>query len=312
MVRTRSQPGYRARQYRRRAAHKAALFVVLIVAILSFIPIGISSLRKKGGTDRKELLQLWETGAYEEIYYLCDEQLSQKPLDYFLLTIHGFSSYQLAIAQINNLNMLKFLDNCIWSLRKAMFFKEGSNDGRLFYVLGKAYYYKGPSYGDLAIKYLEKARKTGFDANDIPEYLGLAYASVRDYRNSVAAFAMALDSASSSDTLLLAIASSYIALGEDEAARAYLIRCLDTSRDSNMVFAARLNLGEILFKNGDAAGAEEQYNRVIEEGGGNAEAHFRLGEIYSSRGETVRGRAEWRRAIQIDPSHRLARTRLNM
>jgi tetratricopeptide (TPR) repeat protein len=133
----------------------------------------------------------------------------------------------------------------------------------------------------------------------------------------VASFALALNppgtaNASTSDTLLLAIASSYIALGEDEAAQAYLVRCLDTSKDTNIIFTARLNLGEILFRRGDTAGAEAQYNRVIEESGGNAEAHYRLGEIYFSRGETVRSRAEWRRAIQIDPSHRLTRIRLNM
>ena len=121
-----------------------------------------------------------------------------------------------------------------------------------------------------------------------------------------------LEEDSSSDALLLAIANSYIALGEDEAALAYLIRCLETSRDSNMIFSARLSLGDILFRKGDINGSEEQYTKVIEESGGNAEAHFRLGEIYSSRGEMVRGRAEWRRAIQLDPSHRLARARLNM
>ena len=74
----------------------------------------------------------------------------------------------------------------------------------------------------------------------------------------------------------------------------------------------RLNLGEILLKNGDIANAENQYSLAINESGGNAEAHFRLGEIYSTLGETIRSRAEWRKAIQIDPSHRLARTRLNM
>jgi tetratricopeptide (TPR) repeat protein len=277
--------------------------------------LGILGSRKKNGIDRKVFLQLWDIQGYEEIYRLSSEQLSQKPLDFFLLTIHGFSAYQLAIAQINSFNMLNFMDTCIWSLRKALLFKEGANDGRLFYVLGKAYYYKGSGYGDLAIKYLKKAGDIGFDADDIPEYLGLAYASVRDYRNSVAAFTLALDPReddSSLDTLLLAIANSYSALDEYETAQSYLIRCLDISRDSNAIFTARLNLGEILFKKGDIAGAEEQYLKVNEESGGNAEAHFRLGELYTAQGETVRGRAEWRRAVQIDPSHRLARERLNI
>ena len=314
MVKPRSQSGFRARKYRKRVIYKVALFVLFLTA-LSVVLLSVFDLRVTSGIDRKELLQLWESGAYEDIYTLSIEQLNQKPLDFFLLTINGFSSYQLAIAQINSFNMLKFLDNCIWSLRKALLFKEGYNDGRVFYVLGKAYYYKGAGYGDLAIKYLEKARNSGFTANDVPEYLGLAYASVHDYQSSVEAFNLALNfpqENSSSDTLFLAIASSYLAMGDVETAQTYFVRCLDISRDSNIIFSARLNLGEILFKKGDIAGAEDQYIKVIEESGGNAEAHFRLGEIYNARGETVRGRAEWRKAIQFDPSHRLARARLSI
>ena len=315
MIRNPSQPGFRILQSRRRAKYKAALFIFLTAVLLSFITVSLYRYRVNNGTDRTEFLSLWESEEFEAIYRLSSEELSRRPLDFFLLTVHGFSSYQLAIAQINSFNMLTFIDSSIWSLRKALLLSEGLNDGRIFYVLGKAYYYKGPGYRDLTIKYLEEARDLGFNASDIPEYLGLAYASVQDYRSSVAAFALALnplEEDSSSDALLLAIANSYLALGEDEAALAYLIRCLETSRDFNMIFSGRLSLGDIFFRKGDIDGAEEQYTKVIEESGGNAEAYFRLGEIYNSRGEMVRSRAEWRRAIQIDPSHRLARARLNM
>jgi tetratricopeptide (TPR) repeat protein len=255
--------------------------------------------------------------AFAEVYKLSAEQLAQKPLDFFLLTIHGFSAYQLAIAQINNSSMLNYINNSIWSLRKAMLLNEGTNDGRVFYVLGKAYYYKGVGYEELTIKYLEKARKSAFNARDIPEYLGLAYASVRDYRSSIAAFSLALNPAREdklsfpSDALLLSIASSYIALGEVESAMTYLILCIETSRDSNMISAARLDLAQILIGKADFAGAEALYNMIIEEGG-NADAHYYLGELYNARGEVIRARAEWRRAIQVDPGHTQARSRLNL
>jgi Tfp pilus assembly protein PilF len=50
----------------------------------------------------------------------------------------------------------------------------------------------------------------------------------------------------------------------------------------------------------------------MEEGGENAEAHFQLGELYAGGGDSTRARAEWRRAVRIDPAHGPARTRLNM
>jgi tetratricopeptide (TPR) repeat protein len=288
-----------------------------LVVLLSLIPLYIFNFRRENGADRKDILQFWESFAFDKVFQLSGEQLAQKPLDYFLLTINGFSAYQLAIAQINNSSMLRFLDNCIWSLRKAMLLKEGADDGRIFYVLGKAYYYKGFGYEDLSIRYLKRARNTAFDARDIPEYLGLAYASasVRDYKSSIEAFTQVLNSPDytfyPSDTLLLSIANSYIAMGEDEVAQVYLKLCLETSRDSYMITTVRLSLAQILFRNADFAGAEALYNEILREGG-NADAYFYLGELYNARGETVRARAEWRRAIIIDPSHRQARLRLNI
>jgi tetratricopeptide (TPR) repeat protein len=238
------------------------------------------------------------------------------------LTLHGFASYELAIAQINSFDTLKYINDSIASLRKALLSKEGSADARLHYVLGKAYYYKGPSYADLAIRYLEMAREGAWAARDIPEYLGLAYASVRDYRNSVAAFSLALSSGADgdnqtgpghpSDLLLLSIARSYTALGEQDSAMAYLARCLESSRDSDIRVTARLLMGDILGKSGDTAAAETQYLSILEEDGENADAHYQLGELYAAGGDTTRARAEWRRAVRIDPAHKPSRTRLNM
>ena len=316
MPKDRAQSGKKVRKNRRRTIYKTALLLILLSLII-ILCVNMLFLRQNTRIDRRAILALWSSESFDEVYRLSSEYLIQRPLDYFLLTINGFSSYQLAIAQINNLNMQNFIDSAIWSLRKALLLNEGriEENGRLYYVLGKAYFYKGAGYGDLAIKYLEKAIEAGYEETDIPEYLGMSYISVRDYRSSVAAFSKALNPASSimpSDTLLLSIARSYIELGEDDAAHAYIIQCLETSRDSNMIINSRLLLGEILSKKGDFSAAEEQFVLVIEESGGNAEAHFRLGDLYLSNGEVIRARAEWRRAIQIDPAHLQARSRLGI
>jgi tetratricopeptide (TPR) repeat protein len=237
-------------------------------------------------------------------------------MDYFLLTTHGFTAYQLGIGQINTFDTLVYIDECIWALRKALLLKDSHNDGRVSYVLGKAYSYKGEHYTDLAVKYLEQARTLAYPAADIPEYLGLAYAGMGDFRNSVEAFSQALrpgdGAADPSDLLLLSIARSYIALDELESARAYLLRCTELSRDSKSIMAARLLLGDVLGKIGDDQGAENQFAAILEETGENAEAHYQLGELYTRRGDTTRARAEWRQAIRADPAHAKARTRLNM
>jgi tetratricopeptide (TPR) repeat protein len=298
------------------------LFFFLIAAVFA---VGMG-LKNRSRIDKKELLQLWDAGSYEEAFEVSRQGLEQYPMDYFLLTLHGFASFQLAIAQINTFDTLTYIDECIWSLRKALLTKNDVRDGRVQYVLGKAYYNKGSGYVDLAIRFLEEARDLSYNAEDIPEYLGLAYAAALDYRSSVAAFSQALEPVSSlnpaegetrdsdypSDLLLLAIARSYIALDETETATAYLTRCVENSRDSSIIATARLLLGNIFFQSGRVEEAEALYLAILENDAENAEAHFQLGELYAAGGDNVRSRAEWRRAARIDPSHTKARARLNM
>jgi tetratricopeptide (TPR) repeat protein len=288
----------------------------------------VINFKNRGGGIQKDILRFWEEGSYKNAFDLSKAELVRRPLDYFLLAVHGFSAYQLGISQINNSDTMAYIDECIWSLRKALLAKNTGNNGRIYYVLGKAYYYKGASFADLAVKFLEQARAFSYAARDIPEYLGLAYAALHDYRNSVAAFTLALTPPSPgdaeaegagefeeqgpSDLLLLSIARSYIALGEPLAAKAYLLRCVETSRDSWSVLTARLLLGGILAGEGADEEAEAQYTLILHENGENAEVHYQLGELYAARGDTTRARAEWRRAVRIDPAHRQARLRLNI
>ena len=305
-------PTTRGAGLKRKRVIRNIVFGVILLALISVLPVLYFRLSSSQRGERRQVRELFESGAFDEAYKMSAEMMKEKPLDSFLLTIHGFSAYQLAIAQTNNFDTLSYVDSCIWSLRKAMLFRENLSDGRIFYVLGKAYYYKGSGYADLAVSYLEKARASQYRAADIPEYLGLSYAAVRDYRKSVEAFSLALtNDTEPSDLLLLSIARSYLALEEVEPAKAYLIHCLERTRDSKTSAAARLILGNALVKAGDITGAEKEYLAVIGETGDNAEAHYLLGELYALGGDTTRARAEWRRAIRIDPAHVPARSRLN-
>jgi len=299
--------------YKRKRVLQKVLFGAILLILVSLFPAVYFKLKDHSFNERRELKESFNSAFFDSAYNKSREMLAKDPLDFSLLTINGFSAYQLAIAQINSFNTLFYINECIWSLRKALLLKEGSSDGRIFYVLGKAYYNKGPAYADLAVKYLEKARASRYWSDDIPEYLGLAYAAIRDFRSSVAVFAEALASSQGpSDVLLLSIARSYMALDENEQARAYLIQCLDISRDSKTTAAARLLNGNILMKSGDLSGAETEYLKMLEDIGDNAEAHYQLGELYALAGDPTRARAEWRRALRIDPAHGPSRNRLNI
>jgi len=291
---------------------------IIAVILISFLAVFASILfinRVKNGvnSEKKELLKIWNTGDYEQAYKISKNGLLKSPIDYFLLTINGFAAYQLGISQINSQNTLSFIDESIFSLRKALLHKEASSDGRVCYVLGKAYGYKGSEYSDLAIKYLVKANNMSFNAEDIPEYLGLAYASSGDYRNSVAAFSQAfVPGKFASDNLLLSIARSYMEMEEYNMAAGYLKQCVDISPDSKSVIIARLLLAEIYRLTGEYDIAEEQYLGILRDSGENAEVHYQLGELYNLKGDATKARSEWRLAYRQDPAHIKARERLNI
>ena len=304
--------GYRARtQAARKLILQKILLVAILLTLLALIPALYLNLRNRGGNERRELRDFFETGAFEVSHAKSREMLEEAPLDFFLLTLNGYSAYQLAVAQINSYDTLSFLEECIISLRQAMLLRNSPPE--LYYVLGKAYYHKGEAYADLAVYYLEKARDASFTASDIPEYLGLSYAALGDYRSSIEAFSSALNASyDTSDVLLLSIAHSYMALEDYEASRDYLARSINVSRDSKIITTSRLLLAGILYEAGEFSSAEEEYNNILGESGENAEAYFMLGEIYLAQGETTRARAEWRRAIRTDAAYRPARARLNL
>ena len=287
--------------------------IFLSVLFLASSILFIFHLKNGVTNERKELLRVWNEKDFEQAFEISRNALKEKPVDYFLLTINGFSAYQLGISQINNQNTLQYINDCIFSLRKAVMQKEAAKDGRVYYVLGKAYGYKGVEYSDLAVKYLEIANSLSYEAHDIPEYLGLAYAAYGDYRNSVAAFAQALvPGKNASDNLLLSIARSYMAMNDYDMAQGYLQRCIETSADSRRESMARLLLGELFSETGDYDRAQTQYEKILNDSGENAEVRFQLGELYNMKGDTTRARSEWRMAYRQDPSHAKARARLNI
>ena len=321
--------GYHSKIRRKRVI----LTCVVLLAAGSVVTAGIiflPSFWDNAATDKRTLLQLWDSGSYSEVYEQSKLSLEAHPLDYFLLTLHGFSAYQVGISQISSKNALIYFDDCITSLRKALLLQDSETDdpdirGRLYYVLGKAYSYKGESYANLCINYLEKAKEMSYNAEDIPEYLGIAYASIGDHRSSVASFIEALEpwkegeneisgrsnsQNNPSGLLLFSIAKSYIALDDWEMARLYLQHCIAISQDSRLIMPAKLLLAEILIYSGDLDNARNYIQDILTENGEIAEAHFFMGEIYAQQGENARARNEWRTALSIDPAHTKARSRL--
>jgi Tfp pilus assembly protein PilF len=55
--------------------------------------------------------------------------------------------------------------------------------------------------------------------------------------------------------------------------------------------------------------AEDQYMEILKADPNSSDAYYYLGEIYFNMNDPVKARANWRKALMIDPSHYGARLR---
>ena len=278
------------------------LFIALTVSLGFFI---VKSYNKNKITI-KTIKQAWQLNDYQGVYEQGKIFLQDKPYNNTVLTYYGYACFYLAVSQIDTYQTQEYLDECINNLRLAMYDASKSLLPQLQYMLGKAYFYKNTIttyyYADLAIKYLTLAKKNGYVADDIAEYLGLSYASLGNTYESISAFTEAL-LVRESDFLLLSIAEQYYKAGENGAAQQYLFRIINNSSNDEIILKSRLLLGNLYIDMNELDNAREQFKLVLDKDDNSADAHYGIGLIYEKEENLVSARAEWRKARKIQPNH---------
>jgi tetratricopeptide (TPR) repeat protein len=280
--------------------------ILVFIAALVCLAIFLINSYNKNRITLKKIKQSWASYDYSLVYEQSKQFLQNKPYNNTALTYYGYACFYLGKSQNDTFQEQEYLDECINSLRLAMYDASKSLLPQLQYMLGKAYFYKNTIttyyYADLAIKYFNLAKENGYQADDISEYLGLSYASLGMTYESIAAFTEALI-IRESDSLLLSIAEQYYKEEEYNAARQYLFRIIENSDNDDIILKSRLLLGNIYIDTDESQLALEQFNLVLEKNDENADAHYGLGLIYEKEGNLVSARAEWRKARKIQPNH---------
>ena len=311
MILPESRKQFTAKKQKRDLGKKILVPVVLIalVAVVIWQWTHIKSLFTQDTEPAGSLDVLWEGQRYEEINALCEQLLAEDPLRINALLYNGFSYFYRGVNQFSFEEKIALFDRCVANLRKAILFDLGETRGRAFYVLGKAYYYKGKYYADLTIEYLQAAEEHGYVGDDSYEYLGLAYTILGDYEKSAESFLKAVTH-EPTDIRYLALAQAYFNQGLADRSEEYLLRTLNKTEDPAVEERTRFLLGKIYMETEQLAKAEDQYKRILDKDPDSADAYFFLGEIYLKYKRDTEARYYWRRAHMIDASHYGARLRL--
>jgi len=288
---------------------KRLLIIFICLLVVVSIALGINFGIKKYYSSRitlKSIKSAWKEYDYSKVYEYSKAYLQEKPYNNTAMTYYSYACFYLSQSQTDTQIAQTFLDESINNLRVALYSANDSLKPQLYYMLGRAYFYKNKItshyYADLAIKYLLLARDNGFEADDISLYLGLSYASLGMPKESISAFTGAL-LVRESDSLLLSIAEQYYASHEYSAAKQYLHRIISSSSNDEMIITSKNLLGQIYLEEENYEDALKEFNDVLEKNPGSGDAHYGLGLIYEKQGNLVAARAEWRNTRKVQPNH---------
>ncbi|MDD5789615.1 MAG: tetratricopeptide repeat protein [Spirochaetia bacterium] len=283
------------------------LCCVLFISAATFFIHRFIETRVYQGNSLTHLAEEWKKFDYRSVYDISAAILKDTAFNNRALTYHGYSAFYLAIASVEPSETQALLDEAIINLRLALQNAKPSLVPQLEYMLGKAYFYKNSAsnyhyYADLAVLYLNRALKDGYEADDIPEYLGLSYASLGMTMESISAFTKALLTRES-DLLLLSIAEQYYNAGQFAAAEQYLFRISKECRDEKITVKSHLILGKIYTEQKKFSEAEKEFEAILEKNENSADALYGLGVIYENLGELIKARSYWRKALKVQVNH---------
>ncbi len=283
------------------------LVTLAVLVSMAFAFTRFVSYRIHNNPSTAMLSDKWSEYDYQGVYDTAGVLLEKKTFNNTALTYRGYSAFYLAVASTSSYLAQEYIDEAIRALRVAMLYAKDKTLPQIHYILGKSYFYKDSIssyhyYADMVVHYLTLAKKEGYKADDISEYLGLGYAQLGMTLESIAAFSEAL-LVRESDALLLSIAEQYSKAGQDSAAKQYLFQIIQRSQDDSLIIKSRTLLGNILIAEKDYEGAQKEFEALISKNENIADAHYGLGLVYEGRGDLAKARAEWRRTLRIQVNH---------
>lgn len=297
---------------------KRILIITAILILLAGIITGSVFLIKRYNANKisvKTIKSYWQEYDYSSVYEAGKTYLQQDPYNNTVLTYYGYACLFLAVSQNDNFTANEYLDESINKIRLALYEASDSLKPQLEYMLGKAYFFKNTIsnyyYADLAVKYLNLAKIHNYEADDINLRLGLSYAALGATMDSISAFTEAL-LVRESDTLLLSIAEQYYKAGETSVAEQYLNRIINNSSDDDIILKSKLTLAQMHTDQQKYEESLKEYDEILEKYNDSADAYYGRGVIYEKQNNMVKARAEWRKAIKLEPNHAGAKKKLSI
>ena len=159
------------------------------------------------------------------------------------------------------------------------------------------------AYAQAAEQYRQALRR---DPNHLPSLfrLGVVYAEMKNYPQAIDVWKRYVAATADSAAAYSNLAFCYELAGRPDDAEAAYARGI--RKDPRHV-ACRVNYGLMLVRRGREGEGRLHLQAVLEP----AEVHYNVGSVFESLGRPARAKAEYAKALQLDPALVDARTRLD-
>ncbi len=297
---------------RKSPIRKIILGLGVLLLIFGAVFLGIKYTKNyKGLPGMKTVYADWNEKNYISVYDKTEQILKKRPYDGEVLALRGFAAYYIFVEKTDFSTSYEYLDEAILCLRQALYRVKKSEKPKISYVLGKAYYQKGYYYSDLAVKYLDYTANAGLEFEDLAEFRGMSASLLGEPDKAISAFSEAL-AYNPSDLLLFALAKNYMKICDEQNSKLYLFETINKTNDALLELKCRYLLGSILLDEGKISEAEKEFKLILDKDRTSADAYYGLGVVAEIRGDLIKARAEWRKALKLDPLHEKTRIKLDL
>jgi len=243
-----------------------------------------------------------QSGNYNVVIHEGEPYLDKRPLNPRLLRYLGESYYYIS-GSLAGTEKDESLNRAIIYLRKGLVLSRFEDiRAKNYFILGMAYFKKGPLYYELAAEYLKTALEKGYSDNSMYEVLGFCYYKLGVPERAIQYLEKA-KALTRKDIVSLYLALSYKDHGLFESAVKELEYLIKNTQDQTILEEAYSIIAWIDFQEERYDEAAQNLNQVLILNPDSAYAHFWLGNIYEKKGDLISARKEWRTTLKIDPKH---------
>lgn len=207
------------------------LILILIIATLGFLAFQEGVFEGKSDpASEVPFFSLWNNSDYSGLLLAAEECLYSNPYDAEALYYGSAAAFYYGIRQISPADMIPYFDRTIRYARTLIALGQPPHEGMLEYLLGKAYFYKGFYYYDLAASYLESSLKKGYFNPDIYEYLAECHGLLGNPEISTQFYLLSLEKEANS-AVYIKVALNCFQIRQYDQAEDYYMKALDAASD---------------------------------------------------------------------------------